>query len=262
MVKKIKKANKRTVENKKLIKKNFGNNFGDNINKIDEKIKIIFSIVFAISILLSLLLLNFRVLVFNEKYCKSELEKYGVYERFPELSKEEVDVKIKEAMLFLKGKTELQQGFFSEDEIAHFSDVRAKIEFANNILLFSILITIILALYLLYNFKHLRRKNILKENMKIMRIIFALTLFLIIILFIASQTSFGFDFLFTKFHQILFRNGNWMFAEDSSIIRMFPEIFFQNFAKKIFILFFIEVSIFLIILTIVLKKKKFICNKA
>ncbi|VVB80776.1 Uncharacterised protein [uncultured archaeon] len=50
---------------------------------------------------------------------------------------------------------------------------------------------------------------------------------------LAASAVIPFDSLFTKFHQIFFPQGNWIFAPDSTLITFYPQNFFLTYALSI-----------------------------
>ena len=50
------------------------------------------------------------------------------------------------------------------------------------------------------------------------------------IIFLAVLALIDFDWFWTQFHYIVFPNGNWAFPAGSTLIGLFPEAFFYNFA--------------------------------
>jgi|GEM_PF-2128859 len=56
---------------------------------------------------------------------------------------------------------------------------------------------------------------------------------LAIVLLLALSSLFDFSSFWTAFHHVLFPQGNWTFPYDSVLITLFPEEFFQNFARQV-----------------------------
>src|SRR3989344_1107578 len=83
-----------------------------------------------------------------------------------------------------------------------------------------------------YNFQTLNVYDWKKDK----KILFKTGLFLILIISLFAVLSLAdFNIVFTKFHEIFFPQGNYMFDPEVSFMKyMFPDEFFVNFLKTMF----------------------------
>jgi len=163
-----------------------------------------------------LILASFYSLLYNEKFYKEQFQKNKVYEKLPN-----ADVTLKNLMSYFKWKPVKLN--FTQKEKAHLLDV--KILLGKTLILFfsSLIIFIISMLFLL-------------ESKKTKELFYALLFGSILTLIIVfSVLLVNFDFLFIKFHQVFFPKGNWIFPSKSKLIILFPQSFFYEALKRIFI---------------------------
>jgi len=170
-----------------------------------------------IIIVLLIILLNFRFLVFNNKFYEKEFEKnqYNIDRNVLGYNKN---------ILFdyFKNNNNLDNSFFNEKEKLHLIDVKNLINIAFVILYILLIIFIILIFYLLYK----------KEYLIILDSFMFSGLSLIIFLIIISL--FKFSNLFYNFHLLFFNNDLWLLDPlKDNLIRMFPESFFYDFFKRL-----------------------------
>lgn len=193
----------------------------------------------VLTIILFIPLINFRLLVFNLDFYEKEFTKLNVYDKF---SKETAEENTQELISYLKNKGSLETEFFNEKEKQHLIDVKNLINKAINLFY---LISFLLILFLVLNYKNLS-KPFLYSGISIISLI-------IILLFL----DFGQAFL--SFHKLFFSNDLWQLnPQTDNLINLFPQQFFSDFIKKIFINSFF-ISILLIISSFFLAKfeKKF-----
>lgn len=129
---------------------------------------------------------------------------------------------------------------YSEQEVTHLQEVKTLLKNSLNALMVSLLFFTIASLAL--------KKKALINNY-LYGLIF--TLILIIPLFL-----FKFDFIFIKFHEILFTGTNWLLPEDSLLIQQFPQEYFLRIALNIGLAIIIEVILGIIFLSELLRKIK------
>ena len=108
---------------------------------------------------------------------------------------------------------------YNEREISHLEDVRDR--FLTIYLISGFLLLILLILVL--TAKHIRD---LFQNMLFYGGLGTLGF----ILLLAILSLIDFQNFWTQFHYVLFPQGNWAFPAGSTLIRLFPEQFFYNFA--------------------------------
>jgi integral membrane protein (TIGR01906 family) len=195
-----------------------------------------------------IILLSFKVNAFNLDFYNKEFVKYGIYEKF---SEEEVKQNVNELVNYLQGKDTLTTDFFNEKEKMHLNDVKNLITYASLIFYISLIIFILLTVYFIYT-----KKFKIAASSFIYGGVFTFVLFLILILAIKLD----FNLVFTKFHLMFFTNDLWMLdpATDNLIV-LFPQGFFIDMAKRIFI-YAIALAVIFILSGIstkfMLKKKK------
>lgn len=212
------------------------------------------SLIFSISLILTITLANYEAIAFTPHYYENEFSKLGVYSAFESfgVSKEELDLKTRETLVFFKGKGELPLDFFLPDEESHMNDVRGvmgKIDvfWKASILLLITSIAAILAIF--------KRCGIKKAAEVFSKTAFAVTAALGII-GILMLSKINFEPLFIGFHRIFFPGGNWTFPPDSTIIMMFPEAFFQRIAARIFFFSACEILVLSLALSFCIRFRK------
>ena len=102
---------------------------------------------------------------------------------------------------------------YSEKELMHLQDVKKLINILEEVL-YVLIILILLIMFFS------------KENMFIISGL--ITIGIILILFL-----FDFNFLFTKFHEILFINNYWLLESNTLLIKTYPMEFFIRFFKRL-----------------------------
>ncbi|MBW2990244.1 DUF1461 domain-containing protein [Candidatus Woesearchaeota archaeon] len=190
----------------------------------EQKILLIISIILIIFILFSASF--FMVLVDRSFYDKS-LEKHGVYDELGVLGvRNTVDYLIN---YLTNENTEINEikelDIFLPEERAHLEDVRNAISWvkALGIGALVLLIAIIIRLSILKDFKPNLRRIFFYSGIS--------TLAVLLIIFVLSL---NFTPFFDVFHKILFPQGNYTFPSHYLLIRLFPQAFFNDFAKKMF----------------------------
>ena len=185
--------------------------------------------------------------IYNLNYYEKKYLQYNVYDRF---SEEEARNATNNLFGFFRSQNELDNNFFNEREASHLLDVKIIIQNVNLIYLLSLFLFwgILITVYLV------NRKEILKFFSELLFYsgIFSLSLILIFTLLYFIT---GFDFLFTKFHELFFI-GNYSFNPAISNMKaLFPDAFFQSMGIAI-ILRTVLKSILLIVAGYYIKKRK------
>ncbi|MCC7574651.1 DUF1461 domain-containing protein [Candidatus Woesearchaeota archaeon] len=144
---------------------------------------------------------------------------------------------------------------FTIDENNHMQDVRLLI---NTLKIFSFIFIMVLAstLFLINKIKGTKKRkteltNFFNNLKKGGFISLSFLIFLTIIVFI------NFSFSFDAFHRIFFPQGNWLFSADSLLITLFPQTFFLNMAKKIFITNTLFISLLILIIHLLENQNKY-----
>jgi hypothetical protein len=106
--------------------------------------------------------------------------------------------------------------FFTADEYAHMTDVRAVFRGAE--------VAGILALFVaLYRIGRARRRG------DALRLVRAGTLTAaVVVVLVGAVAALAFDSLFLAFHEVFFPQGNFLFPPDSNLIRLYPEWYWQG----------------------------------
>ena len=197
----------------------------------------LFKILFVISLVLLIITLSFKLYIFNFDLYQKGFIKYNIYEKIPDADKNALNL-----INFMNNKEELND-FYNEDEKLHLQDVKELYKNLNLIFYITLILTILFLIYFIYN-----------KNFKMIYssfLISSLILFIIILMFFV----FDFNYLFEKFHEIVFRNDLWQLNPDKdNLINLFPEQIQYNITKKIFanVLF---LAIILLILGLIIRFK-------
>lgn len=163
-----------------------------------------------------LILGNFRLLVFNNEFYYDEIYKNNV-------DIENAREHTAEIISYLKTGETINNKLISKDELTHLKDVRSLIRiFLTALYILSALAACAL-IFLIYKHKLLALKSAYYGGITTATTILTLLLTL----------TLAFDQAFFIFHKILFRNDLWLLPAESTLIRLFPQEFFMDFAKKL-----------------------------
>lgn len=216
-------------------------------------VKNFIKLITVISIPILLISMNIQLLL-NPFYLECEYSK----DNFPEpkiMTKEKRLILSKNVLAYIKGNTDVstlrESGLFNEREISHLNDVRVLVERLTLVGNLSGLIIIFSILFLISQGEGLRNLvlNIFTGSLA--------TLMLIVLFLILS--FFNFNFLFIKFHEILFPQGNWTFYLRDTLIQLYPRKFWVDSTFVILGLTFLESSLLVLgcfLLKERLKKRK------
>lgn len=180
--------------------------------------KYFFIIIFPIAIILG----NFQILMFNENFYLSLYKKSGTYGNFER--ENIVENATSNLLSYFRGQNKLDVNFYSKQAAFHLKDVKNLLDFSRGLFILTAFACFFIATYLIVKKKYLDLLNALFVGS-------LSTLILIVLL----GTGFlnAFDWLFIKFHLLLFRNELWLFDETDNLIKLFPEEFFINFANQL-----------------------------
>ena len=161
-------------------------------------------------------------MIFNTAFYQSQFKKLDVYRQFQ--SSEQAQTVSQNVINFLCCAQSLNGEFFSKREVAHMQDVKniislVRIQFY---LISGFLIVCLLLLFML------KRVDLILLALKWGSV---LTIISIIFLWLLSISNF--DGFFLRFHYLTFKNDFWLLPKDSTLIKLFPEKFFANFANQI-----------------------------
>lgn len=172
----------------------------------------------AIVILLGLfILLTSFSLVFNlTPFYKHEFEKTGTYTRIAD-----ADTISDNLRSYLNWGNNLNESYYTQREILHLRDVKTLI-----ICHYLALLLSAVALFALLTTRIRQEKRKARYLSHIFLLAPSILLLSILIL-----SLFDFSSLFTLFHRLLFTNNFWLLPAESTLIRLYPESFFQDFTR-------------------------------
>ena len=179
-----------------------------------------------------LYLLSFRLTAFDENYYRSEFQKYGVYGQFPDSDIDRINSDLLHYLKYGKTNNLIESDFFSQREKEHLLDVKRLVQFTMRFFYIIILNIIILLAILACTAKKLFgriKSRLIKPLSAVLIWGGALTLVHSFLLWYSAKTDF-LD-LFTKFHQLFFKPGSWIF--DTNIVKLYNQSFFYDIAAKI-----------------------------
>ena len=193
-------------------------------NAIEKRILVIIGIT-----LLVFLIFNaaFFMVFFDKSFYDKSFQKCGQYDELGVMGVRGVVDNLLRYLISENMDINKVEGFigFALEEKAHLVDVRTLIH------QFKVLGIIALVLFILI----LIRLNMLKELKPCLRRMLSygsiITLSLLLIIFLLSL---NFPSFFEGFHKALFPQGNYTFPADYLLIKLFPQQFFQDYAKKMF----------------------------
>jgi integral membrane protein (TIGR01906 family) len=148
---------------------------------------------------------------------------YGLYERHNEIDFD-YDFAVENTVRYLNNKQNYYDFpsfpggndiLMTERGITHMHDVKVVINDLRRVALF---LVIFVSLYTFY----LREKEQLKKVLKHLYITP-----IVLFAFIGGFTIVNFDWLFTKFHELLFDNDLWLLTWQDPLLKMVPEPFFM-----------------------------------
>ncbi len=168
---------------------------------------------FIANIILFIILLSFTIHIFNKGFYSQKFEENGAYDTF---GKDRTDKINSEVFGYFLLKNDLETNFFNSREKDHLKDVKS-LFITGYILFFISFFTLVIFLYFD------------KQNMFKLLLVSGIAGLLII--FIITFLSFmDFNFLFTLFHKVFFKDGTWIF--DSGITQVYTyDLFYDVFFR-------------------------------
>jgi len=197
----------------------------------------IISLLAIISLILIIVILPLKFYLFNENFYSFEFKKNNI-------QVEDKELIIRNLLGFFSGDEALN--YFPENERSHLKDVQNLLKGFFNILNWSIIlfITSLIALFFI------NKKDFIDTKIRILFFGGLGTFALLALLFLAAL---NFNSTFMIFHKLFFPQGNYLFAWDSLIISLFPEVFFQD--------FFLRLILSSLVLSLLVMAPQFIKNK-
>ena len=187
-----------------------------------KQIKILFFV-------LLIILLSFLVNIFDSNFYNENFKENGAYETFGE---EAYSVNT-EVFKYFSFRGELNTNFFNDKEKEHLKDVRRLFIGGYILLLIS-----------LFSLSFVKKKELNSIFLKsgLVGVAFILLVFIL--------SYFGFNALFTGFHEVFFEEGTWLFNPDENITKLytfdlFYELFLRILLTSIF-LFFLLIIIYMV----------------
>jgi hypothetical protein len=191
---------------------------------IENKILVIISVITLVFIILSA---GFFMVFFDKSFYDKSFTKYGAYD---ELGMQGVRNTVDYLTSYLIGEnSDIEKakglGIFMPDEKSHLMDVWVVIHWVK-------IITIISIILFAGSLMWLHRLGAFRESVRrILAYSAVSTLALLAIIFVLSLNFFSF---FEGFHRLLFPQGNYSFPAEYLLIKLFPQAFFEGFARKMF----------------------------
>ena len=190
----------------------------------EQKLLIILSIILLVFLLFSA---SFFLVFVDRGFYDKSFDKYGVYDELGVLGvRNTVDYLIN---YLTSENTEINKikelSIFLPEERVHLEDVRNVISWLKALSIASLvlLFAFIIRLSVLKDFKPNLRRILMYGSIT--------TLGVLAIIFVLSL---NFPVFFEGFHKILFPQGNYMFPTHYLLIKLFPQEFFKDFARKMF----------------------------
>ena len=183
---------------------------------------------------IAIILSNLLILTNNSNFYETIYKKENIYQNFQ--STTQVNNATKELIGYLRGQNTLEDNIYSLQAKVHLKDVKSLLKSAFAVNILALFVVAITASILLKN----KKFRLLKRSI----IIGSLTTIAIVII-VAVSLIVNFDFLFIKFHKLLFNNNLWLFPEEDNLIKLFPISFFTEFTKQLIINIFATVFILL-----------------
>ncbi|MFH1065897.1 MAG: TIGR01906 family membrane protein [Nanoarchaeota archaeon] len=186
-----------------------------------KKSRIVLITLFAIFAILLYLLSAVRITAFDGNMYAGFFRANNIYNELPDASE-----RAENLLNYIKGGREINASYFNEREISHLEDVRGLFSLSSMLLFLSMVFCLAIMGY-----------SFFKKDLPFMSACLiaggAATLAVIIII---SIMSLRFEWLFVKFHELLFSNNLWLMNPSTDkIIILLPESFFKMAAKRIFL---------------------------
>lgn len=192
-------------------------------------------IVIALGIFTMIFVIVFSPLLYYVFNLNFYVKLYEKNEVFDVIDKQDAIKLTKDIFNFLKYNQKFNKfalkndlPYFTNDEISHLNDVRILF----NKIFFSYYICLGLSVFFLMILFEKNIKNYLKNISLLLILPSVILIIMLAILYVFGQK---FSFLFDKFHLIFFPQGNFAFPEDSTMIKLLPLNFFNDFFLRLVI---------------------------
>ncbi|MFH1399817.1 MAG: DUF1461 domain-containing protein [Candidatus Woesearchaeota archaeon] len=164
----------------------------------------------VISTVYLIVCINLFLVMFNLGLYQQEFEKLHTYEKIANADAVALDM-----IKYLKSESAIiTSGAFTKNEVDHLRDVRIIVQ---RLQILSVIMLLIWG------------GVVFRRNFKILASAMVYSgIFLVMLIAALFLMANNFEWLFVKFHLIFFPQGNWMFSNESSLIRLFPKQFFVD----------------------------------
>lgn len=192
---------------------------------------------------------NLQALMVNENFYYYLYGKSETYSNFDRV--DIVRIQTKNLLGYLRGKNRLDHNFYSEQDNFHLRDVKSLMDFSSRFFVLSTITSLSIAIYLLFK----------KRSRDLSSALLAGSMFTILsIVLLGFGILNAFDWLFFKFHLLLFSNNLWLFEESDNLIKLFPQQFFVHFANQLAVNIFLSSLIVAFISFLSLRRAKLRSN--
>lgn len=200
-------------------------------------------VLLTFSFFLLLILGTFTFTTLNQHFYEKEFTKYSIYDKFEDPN--EVNREFSKVLHYLKGRSPtLESDFFNEKEKTHLQDVKTIYTTFFFLIIASSITFFILVL--------INRKN---KKLLIRSLQYGSLISLIFLALLILGLLISFEQMFILIHKIFFTNDLWMLdPATDNLIKLLPLQIFYDLGKR-FLLYSMTFSIFIFILTKLLKKK-------
>ncbi len=193
----------------------------------------------AVSLTIFVILASFFFLLLDAHFYSYEFKKQDIAlssglsnSQYINYTHQIVKYFFKEGPLYVKSKNgSVVKNLFSKREVRHMKDVKNIMRVVLFTLFISFIIGFALILYL-------------KDRRTVFR--YTSTIILIFVFLVITSVIVNFNSTFILFHKLLFRNNFWLLPADSTLILLFPESFFNDFALFWFIIIAIIGALFFV----------------
>ncbi|HZX12519.1 MAG TPA: TIGR01906 family membrane protein [Candidatus Nanoarchaeia archaeon] len=203
-------------------------------------------LILTLSTFLLLILGPLTLVSLDKEFYFERFQHYSLYDQFQE-DPATINNHFEQVLAYLQDDTkELETPFYNKKEKQHLQDVKKLYITSRTLLAIAAILFFSSALFLLKK----RDYTTLNQSLLI-----GAASTLIITLLIAALSIIDFEHSFILFHKILFSNNLWILnPETDNLIKMLPQELFSDISKKIFLITS-AISTFILLITIVTRKK-------
>lgn len=192
-----------------------------------------------------LILLIFHFLIFNKLFYKYEFKKHNIYQNFQ--NKQTADDLNSQILNYFCCESNLETDLLNDNEKIHLADVKVLLIQAK--VYYLLLSTFTVFSLILFFYK--KEKRLIIATLK-----WASAITFLSIIFLSLGIKINFEKNFTVMHVVLFENNLWQLPPESNLIKLYPSMFFYDFANFIGV-FVLIISLLIFIITLFLETHKF-----